>query len=267
MKWRVSIILMILGLSGCTNVDNLDGINQEMDDLIIKQEIEISDIKAEYDVIISELYEDLNELQNAYEISLSEELITDFEDQYEEYDKLIKLLFESDRVIEEDVWLDYPNGRINIFTEGEEILEDGISIIIQVFDDSEDLNWEHKWESIQVRDLSTHSIPVISFNHLYIVVDGYLNALDLESGIQEWEPIYVGSIGYPPRVDSDGRVYVSGQYGPYLTCITTEGEIAWQYITDDMVEVSNFIVTDMYIMVRDTSGIRVFDKDGNMIEF
>lgn len=82
-------------------------------------------------------------------------------------------------------------------------MEDGIVLILEVYDENQELLWIKPWEGIHISEVSPYSQFVIKDEILYIVVSGTLYTINAETGEVYWS---VADVGYSMLV----LIYISG---------------------------------------------------------
>lgn len=158
------------------------------------------------------------------------------------------------------------NGKtFNLYTTGLEYLEDGIICILEAYDSNNELIWLRAWNGLQVSELDTHSLITIYENKIYIVVSGELNAIDISTGNNLWSVANLGRSSEAPLVDTDGTIYIIGQYKPYLSAISSEGKVLWQVNSDELSGTYSVSFENNNLIVKCVKGELKYDKSGNRL--
>ncbi|WP_432666645.1 PQQ-binding-like beta-propeller repeat protein [Wukongibacter baidiensis] len=141
--------------------------------------------------------------------------------------------------------------------------------VLEAYDKDGELLWNKKWTDLALTELSLASRPAVKDNNVYIGVYGTLYAIDGETGEELWSAKDIGSIS-KPYINKD-RVYVSGYYGPFLTCVDIHsGKQIWQYNNEDMYWPTGVLEIDGKIVVEyedSNDGIKLatFNEDGTLV--
>lgn len=140
--------------------------------------------------------------------------------------------------------------------------------ILEAYTKDGELFWDKKWTDLALTELDLASKPAVKDNNIYIGVYGTLYAIDGETGEELWSVQDIGSIS-KPYINKD-RVYVSGYYGPFLTCLDIHsGKQIWQYNNKDMYWPTGVLEIEDKIVVEydgDDDGIKLaaFNADGSL---
>jgi len=210
MKRIIVVCFTLLLFVGCTR--------QNVDDNA-KSEV-IDDLREQIEVLNEQYDEEINTLNEKIELLTvdNEELLQSVEEPITIVDAERK----TQDVIERD------NKHFKLYSAGTTYLEDGIIIILESYTDDMDMNWIYTWNRIDVGTLDTHSDIEVSDDKVYIVVNDELNVLDAITGNLIMSAKDVGMSGERPLIDSEGTVYVLGQFDPYVSAIDKFGNVLWQ---------------------------------------
>jgi outer membrane protein assembly factor BamB len=105
--------------------------------------------------------------------------------------------------------------------------------ILEAYDRDENIIWDKKWKNLYITELELASKPIIKNEFVYIEVYGDLYSIDLKTGKEIWISKGIGASS-KSYIDKD-RIYITGYYGPFLTCIERKtGKQIWQYDNGDM---------------------------------
>jgi len=151
-------------------------------------------------------------------------------------------------------------------TYGTDYLEDGIVIVLAVYNEANEISWIESWNGVQVATQATFSSITINEDRIYIVVSGILFALDKVSGETLWKVSDIGSSFERPTVDKDGNIFIVGQYSPYISAITSDGELLWQEINDELDGAYTIELIDDLLLVKCLGGEFKYDKYGKRAE-
>ena len=195
MKKVTMILIVVVLLSGCVN----DRGNTEHD---------LNAMIDEKNQEIAELNKTVSELEGRIEYLRS---------QLSKTDKSIS----DSKVQVGDKYYQY-------YTAGGRYLEDGIVLILEAYDENQELLWIKPWEGIQISEVSPYSKFVIRDEILYIVVSGTLYTINTETGEVYWSVDEIGHSDAAPLVDDYGNIFTIGQYPPYISAIDENGNILWQ---------------------------------------
>lgn len=265
MKSKILSIIIILLLTGCTS-------NNEVIE-ITEHNKELEALKQFYEDGIQELNlsqeEEINNLNaNLEKLELELEDVTGkYEETKRKYDLIDKAIFEENNKNEshyDDIYLE--DKTIKVYSEGLDYLEDGIICILEAMDNNNNTIWSITWEGLQVSELVTFSPVTVADNRVYIVISGELNVIDINTGEIIWDSVIVGSSGNAPVVDTDGSIYTTGQYAPFLTAVSNEGNVKWQIESEDMYGIHDLSLYNDYLLVKQYNEIIIFDKEGNKLE-
>ncbi|WP_053956027.1 NADase-type glycan-binding domain-containing protein [Inediibacterium massiliense] len=141
-------------------------------------------------------------------------------------------------------------------------------VILEAYDKDENVIWNKKWSNLVITELSLSSKLAVDDYNIYIGVYGTLYALNKETGEEVWHIENIGAIS-KPYINKD-RIYVSGYYGPFLTCVDIHnGKQIWQYDSKDMYWSTTISKVDNKIAVEyegaDETKLALFNEDGNLI--
>ena len=262
LKFIVILVISLFILAGCTknNSTNDSSLDQEaLDTLKATYEKELRELKVEQVTKIDILTKQIAALKT--ELDTVSTAYTDLKQKSE----LLEIAVFGEKKDDSELFSDIQqDGKVyKVYTEGTDYLEDGIITVVEVLDQNGKTIWKNVWEGIDVSEVATHSPLTIIGERLYIVVDGTLNAIDKETGEILWDSVPVGFSFQPPVVGNDGTIYTIGQYAPYFTAVSSEGDIKWQMITDDMYGIDRMGICNDYLVVNQGGTLLLFDKEGN----
>lgn len=141
--------------------------------------------------------------------------------------------------------------------------------VLDAYDKDGELLWEKKWTELILTELDLASKPTVKYNNIYIEVYGTLYAIDGETGEELWSTQDIGSTS-KPYINKD-RVYISGYYGPFLTCVDIHsGKQIWQYSNEDMYWPTGVLEIDGKIVVEYEDGndgikLAAFNEVGSLV--
>lgn len=261
----ISMIIILVLLVGCANKNEMSELTEQNKDIERLKQLYEDDIKA---LSLSKEKEinSLNDRIKELELEI-EGVLVDYKKMKKEKDSFKKVIDEENAKSDfddNDIYLE--DKIIRLYSEGEDYLEDGIICTLEVLDSKENMLWHRQWEGLQVTELATYSPVAVASNRIYIVIGQELNAIDINTGEIRWDSIMVGSSGNAPVVDVDGCIYTTGQYVPYLTAVSSDGNIKWQIESEDMYGIYDLSLCNEYLAVKQNAEIILFDKDGNKIE-
>lgn len=172
-----------------------------------------------------------------------------------------------DVIVDSDDLMIVDGNRFRISIAGGKVLEDGVIIIFESYDAENYLSWLKIWEGIDVSELSLISQPTFYQDKVYIVVDGDLNILNLETGKTVMVINNVGKSDAAPVIDEDGTVFTIGQYAPYVTAINEEGIKIWQITDEELTHTIKVDIVDDLLQVETLRGMFILTKDGKVERF
>lgn len=216
------------------------------------------DCKQQIEVIVNEYEEELNSLDREID-SLSSRLD-------EMTEKYMDLLAEEkpEVIVDTDDLLLVGDNIFRISSAGAKVLEDGLIIILECYEKDYSLRWIEVWKGIQVTELSIYSQPIIFKDTLYIVVDGNLNIISVETGETLKIVEEVGKSFSSTVIDVNGTIYTIGQYEPYVTAIDASGNILWQIRDEVLCYACEVEIVGNRLKVETLSGIFILTMDGNI---
>jgi outer membrane protein assembly factor BamB len=233
MKKVIMIFIIAVLLSGCVN--NSDTAEPDLNSKI--------DVKNEE---IAELKENISELEFRIEY-LRKQLSSTEKD-----------IFDS-RVQVGDMYYQY-------YSTGGKYLEDGIVLILEAYDENQEVIWIKPWEGIQITELDPYSPFIIRDDILYIVVSGSLYTINVNTGEVYWSVEDVGHSHVAPLVDDEGKIFTIGQYTPYITAIDSEGEIIWQERDNELNGAGDIKFDNETLIVECLAGTFMYSKNGERLE-
>lgn len=151
---------------------------------------------------------------------------------------------------------------ISLFQETINVDSYTVNVSLYAEDENQNRLWSREWDSIQLTELPPVSSYVIYNENVYIEVQGALYALDIYTGKELWNEITVGSIKHPV-IDTDGTIYCSGYYGPFITAISDDGKIKWQLNSNPKDEDNNKIYWPYDIIINEDTIYVMFDGTQN----
>jgi len=247
LKSKLIFIAIILFLAGCTS-------SKEVDELKLSYEASLNKMESSKE---SELY-DLK-LKLMHLTSKYEELKKDYDLLYNE--KSDKELTKGQELEFNDIIFD--DKTIRIYTDGVTYLKNGIDCIIEVFKNDISI-WSKVWEGVEVTEINIYSPLTVVKDRIYIVIASNLNVLDINTGDIIWTVDDVGSSHIAPIVDSNGCIYIIGQYAPYLTAIDSNGELKWQIESEELYGIQNVIIQEELLTLEVFDKFIVVNKDGRI---
>jgi len=217
----------------------------------------------------SDLDVQMDSLRNEYEekINLLIEDNTNLESQVDGLHDRIRELFNEEKpevLIDSDDLISIDENKFRIAMAGGKVLEDGVIVIFELYDEDNYLIWLKTWEHIDVTELSLNSYPTVFQGDLYIVVDGSLNIIDLITGDTKMIVDDVGKSEAAPVIDENGTVFTIGQYEPFVTAIDNEGEIIWQIRDKELTHAYEIKIDNDVLLVETLSGTCTLTKDGEI---
>jgi outer membrane protein assembly factor BamB len=227
------IFLMAVLLNGCSNNNDVNARNLE------------ADIEAKNEEI-ARLNETISELEGRIEYLRS--LLGSTE----------KDIFDS-RVQVGDMYYQY-------YSAGGKYLEDGIVLILEAYDENQDIIWIKPWEGIHISELDPYSPFIIRDDILYIVVSGDLYTINVNTGEVYWSVEEVGHSSVAPLVDEDGQIFTIGQYTPYITAIDSQGKIIWQESDNELNGAGDIKFDNDTLIVECLAGTFIYSKNGERLE-
>jgi len=124
--------------------------------------------------------------------------------------------------------------KYGISSVGGKVLEDGITFLLAVYNEDDDVAWVKSWNGIEVTELMYYSGIEVSGNEIYIVVNYTLYVIDIENGNILWETPNVSSPEHAPIIDVDGSIYLVSERKPYLIKISSDGTVMWRLNSDKL---------------------------------
>lgn len=223
----------------------------------ITEKPEISTEKMES--IVNEYENNIDQLieENA-ELKLELEKMTEALEDLKEKNK-------AEVIVDTNDLISVDNHKFRISFAGQEVLEDGIVIVLEAYDSENHVSWIKTWEGIQVSELPLISQPAIYEKKVYIVIDGNLNIINLKTGEILNIIEAVGHSDASPIVDQMGTVFTIGQYKPYVTAINVEGKIIWQINDEEFLNAYGIELIDHMLHIKTFNGIYILDKDGAIV--
>lgn len=247
MRKMFLIILCCVILSSCSDSDTSTVVEDD-------KELQIESIVEDYEEKLNTLNEENKNLAAQLD-SLSEKYR---ELQNEERPEVI---------VDSDDLMIVDGNRFRISMAGGKVLEDGVAIIFESYDEDNYLTWLKIWEGIDVTELSLISQPTLYQDKVYIVVDGNLNILNLETGKTVMVINNVGKSDAAPVIDEDGTVFTIGQYEPYVTAINEEGNKIWQITDEELTHAFKIEIVDDLLQVETLNGMFILTLDGEIESF
>jgi hypothetical protein len=215
--------------------------------------------------------EEMESILNEYENNIDQliEENADLKLQLEKMTEALEDLKEKDTteiIVDTKDLITVDGHRFRISYAGQEVLEDGIVIVLEAYDSENQVLWIKTWEGIQVSELPLISQPSIYENKIYIVIDGNLNIINLKTGEILKTIETVGHSDASPMIDQKGTVFTIGQYKPYVTAINAEGKIIWQIEDDKFLNAYAIELIDQMLQIKTFNGTYILNKDGAVIE-
>jgi outer membrane protein assembly factor BamB len=233
MKKGILVVLMVVLLTGCLGNNDVDASKLE------------ADIEAK-NVEIAKLNETITELEG--KIEYLRNLLGSTE----------KDIFDS-KVQVGDMYFQY-------YSTGGKYLEDGIVLILEAYDENQELIWIKPWEGIHISEVAPYSPFVIRDDILYIVVSGTLYTINVDTGEVHWSVEDVGHSSVAPLVDEDGRIFMVGQYTPYISAVDANGSILWRERDKELNGSAEISFENGTLLVKCLKGTFRYSKDGERLE-
>ncbi len=128
------------------------------------------------------------------------------------------------------------NVRFGIGSEGGEKLEDGVTFLFAVFNESnrEEISWLKSWNNIEISELDYYSGVSVLNQNLLMAIDGTLYSLFIKTGEVDWQLDHIGYPSKPPIIDESGRIYLVCERKPYITIINNNGTIESRLNSDQL---------------------------------
>jgi outer membrane protein assembly factor BamB len=92
---------------------------------------------------------------------------------------------------------------------------------------SKKLIWTYKTEWVIQTELENISPYFKNGNFVYIVADGKVIALDLNTGKVKWKTKNIAGASIHYAFDKKGTLYIGGFYGPDIVAINKKGKVLW----------------------------------------
>ena len=233
MKKGILVFLIAVLLTGCSGNNDVDAIKLE------------ADIEAKNDEI-AKLNETITELEGRIEYLRS--LL----------DSTEKDIFDS-KVQVGDMYFQY-------YSTGGKYLEDGIVLILEAYDENQELIWIKPWEGIQISELDPYSPFIIIDDILYIVVSGDLYTINVNTGEVYWSVEDVGQSSVAPLVDDEGKIFTIGQYTPFISAVDSEGTIIWQVRNEEFWAANSIEFEGDSLVIECLAGTFRFSKSGDRLD-
>lgn len=232
-KKVILVFLMAVLLTGCSNNNDVNASNLEAD----------------------------NEAKNK-EIIMLNETISELEGRIEYLRSLLgsteRDIFDSKAQVG-DMYFQY-------YSTGGKYLEDGIVLILEAYDENQELIWIKPWEGIHISEVSPYSPFVIRDDILYIVVSGTLYTINVDTGEVYWSVENVGYSSVAPLVDDDGKIYMVGQYTPYISVVDANGNMLWQERDKELNGSAEIRIDNGTLLVNCLKGTFRYSKDGERLD-
>ena len=233
MKKGILVFLMAILLTGCSGNNDVDASKLEA----------VIEVKNE-------------------EIAKLNETITELEGRIKNLRSLLgsteKEIFDS-KVQVGDMYFQY-------YSTGGKYLEDGIVLILEAYDENQELIWIKPWEGIQISELDPYSPLIIRDDILYIVVSGDLYTINVNTGEVYWSVEDVGHSSVAPLVDDEGKIFTIGQYTPFISAVDSEGIIMWQVRDEEFWGVNSIEFEGDSLVIECLAGTCRFSKSGDRLD-
>jgi outer membrane protein assembly factor BamB len=172
--------------------------------------------------------------------------------------------YKIDSIIQEADGLKY-----SIETLGGTILEDGVTIILVVYNESNDVAWVESWNGVEVTELTPFSKVTKIDDTIFIVVDRTLYAFNAIDGDVRWELDIGTRVQFAPIIDEGGNIYLISERKPYLRAVSKDGVLKWQLNSDKLYGIYDIEFADNKIIAKMHAGERgeyIIDNYKDLIE-
>lgn len=148
-----------------------------------------------------------------------------------------------------------------------------IDYYLHAFNDKGDKLWTREWLGVPQTE-GNPPLEYTVYNYRVLVEAVYdLYAIDQYTGNILWDVQDVGACG-APLVDTEGNIYVTGYFGPFMTAVTQDGKVKWQKNFEEFGWTTNPRIVDDYILVDahkwtgyDEHDVTcTLDKNGNLVK-
>lgn len=184
-----------------------------------------------------------------------EDVIRTDKQESERFEKL-----SDDYIIKNNNGLNY-----SLTTYGTEYLEDGVVLILIVYNQNNEISWSKSWNRIDITELAFHSPVTVNKDTLYIVVDNTMYSFDTKTGEKYLEVKDVGSSEKEPLLDDSGKIYLISQIKPYITAVSKDGNVIWQNSHDSLLGAYDICLENNYLNVKTIGGEYTIDLNGKLL--
>jgi len=170
-----------------------------------------------------------------------------------------------ERLSDDYIIVDNNGLNYSLTTYGTGWLEDGVVLLLTVYNQNKEIGWCKSWNGIDITELAVHSPAMIKEETLYLVVNQILYAFNSKTGEKYWELKGVGSSDKAPLLDDEGKIYLISQIEPYVSAVSKDGNVIWQCSDDSLLGAYDIRIENNKLEVKSMTGEYAIDTNGQLL--